>query len=263
MGVTQVVHPDRREPERRSDSAYQYVRVPKVRLHGSLDEVFTPGEVNLVPPSPGVYFLLDSTRRLLYVGKATSLRRRLHDHSRTSRWRAVSAIGFEPTVTEAAALAREAAVLAAVQTPWNKSQIDAYFSFVTRTSKGLTLGREGRYGVFPHLGRGAMSVPGRACIDGFDAFARVVKTTSPDARLVHLFLTGQSDAVLRVDLDCDQPHVRHGIERDRFAAGRFYEAGPKAMRRLRLRHAGRGVVTQDQYIDWIKDELTDLLGDFR
>ena len=216
----------------------------------------------MTPALPGVYFLLDPTRRLLYVGKAGSLRRRLLDHSRTPRWQAVGLVAFEAARSEAQALAREAEILAAVQPPWNKSHIDTFFAFVTPTQRGLTLTRTGEYGCFPHLGHGAMSDAGRACIDGFDALHRIVKTTRPDRRLLHLFLTGQSDALLRVDLDIDQPHIRHGVERDRIVARGFYRAGPQAIRRLRLRHGGRGVVTRAQYIDWVHGELIELLGSF-
>jgi hypothetical protein len=121
---------------------------------------------------------------------------------------------------------------------------------------------DGDYGCFPHLGRGALSAPGRACIDGFDALNRLIKATSPERRLVHLFLTGESDAVLRVAVDTDQPHIRYGIERDRITARGFFTAGPKAMRSLRLRHGGRGVVSRAQYTEWIRTELADLLGSF-
>jgi hypothetical protein len=105
-----------------------------------------------------------------------------------------------------------------------------------------------------------MSDAGRACIDGFDALRRIVKETQPEPRLLHLFLTGQSAEILRVDLNVDQPHIRHGIKRDRVTARGFYGAGPRAMRRLRLRHGGRGCVSAEQFVNWIRDELTDLLG---
>ena len=103
-------------------------------------------EIASVPRSPGVYFLLDEAHRLVYVGKAASLQRRLTDHSRTPRWAAVSLIAFELAASEANALEREAAILAAIQPPWNKSHIDAFFTFVTPARNGLRMGRDGDYG---------------------------------------------------------------------------------------------------------------------
>jgi predicted GIY-YIG superfamily endonuclease len=216
--------------------------------------------VEEAPAEPGVYFLLDQDHRLLYVGKASSLRRRLADHSRQGRWASVGSVRYERVASEAAALAREADILAALRPPWNKAHVDSYFAFVTLSANGLVLGPTGDYGCFPHLGRGALSESGRACIDGFDALARLVKATQPEHRLVHEFLIGTTDSLLGVELDTDQPHVRHGWERDRRTAHRFYEAGPRAVRALRLRHGGRGLVSSEQFIAWITAEVEVLLG---
>jgi hypothetical protein len=211
------------------------------------------------PPLPGVYLLLAADGRLLYVGKASNLQRRLHDHARTPRWCHVDAVRVEILPSGAAAVSREADILAALRPPWNKAHVDGYFSYVTVTPKDLRLGPAGDYGCFPHLGRGALSEPGRACIDGFDALNRIVKLTQPPFRLVHELLTGSSDRLLRADLDIDQPHIRHGIERDRRDAARFYAAGPRAMRRLRLDHGGRGPVSREQFIDWITGEVQSII----
>jgi hypothetical protein len=212
------------------------------------------------PPTPGVYFLLGEGRRLVYVGKASNLGRRLRDHVRSRRWNQVTDVCFEALPSEGAALAREADILAALRPPWNRAHLDDYFSFVSITAKGLSLGSAGDYGCFPHLGRGALSDSGRACIDGFDALGRIVKTTRPGDGLVHEFLTGRSDRLLRIDLDLDQPHIRHGVERDRRVAARFFEAGPRAMRTLRLRHGGRGKVSRQEFVDWITEEVRAVIG---
>ena len=212
-----------------------------------------------VPAGPGVYFLLDNDGRSVYVGKATNLRRRLRDHGRTLRWSQVGSFAYEELDSPAAALTREADLLTALRPPWNRTHIDAYFSFVALGPRGLRLGRVGDYGCFPHLGKGAMSAPGRACIDGFDALARIVRTTRPEHELVHDFLVGRSHRLLQAPLDIDQPHIRHGIQRDRVLAGGFYEAGPLAMCRLRRRHGGRGPVTPEQFVEWIKSEVESLL----
>jgi len=208
-----------------------------------------------VPPSPGVYYLLDADDRVVYVGKAANLRRRLRDHARSDRWSAIAGLRFEALESEAAALAREADILAALRPAWNKAHVDSYFSYVTVSPRALVLGAEGDYGCFPHLGRGALSETGRICIDGFDALNRVVKTTRPEKRLVHDFLLGRSSRLPRTPLEIDQPHIEHGVSRDRIVAERFYEAGPRAMRALRLRHGGTGSVTPLQFVDWISREV--------
>ena len=104
----------------------------------------------------------------MYVGKASDLRRRLLDHARSDELRGIAGIRYEVLDCEAAALAREADILSALA-PRNKAHVDDYFSYVSVTAEGLAFGSEGDYGCFPHLGRGALSEPGRACIDGFDA----------------------------------------------------------------------------------------------
>ena len=212
----------------------------------------------------GVYYLLGPRRALLYVGKAVDLDRRLADHARDSRWWGdVVDVRWEVVASERAALQREADVIVALQPPRNKSiRGDAFYSFVSVAPKGgLVLGRDGDYGVFPHLGRGAYSYAGRSCIDGFKALDRIVKATAPDRSELHAFLSGTSDRLLRVPLHAiEQPHVRHGIERDRAEARQFYECGPKAMRSLRLRHAGRAPVTREQFEAWIRAEVDEVLA---
>jgi hypothetical protein len=210
----------------------------------------------------GVYYLMGRGRELLYVGKAIDLDRRLADHARDSRWWGdVVDVRWEVMPDARAALAREADVIVALQPPRNRSgKAEQYFSFVSVRAKGLDFGRDGEYGCFPHLGRGAGLEPGRHCIDGYKALDRVVKATAPDRALLHAFLSGSSDRLLRVELDVDQPHVRHGIERDRAEAALFFAAGPKAMRALRLRHGGRGLVSKEQFVAWIRAEVDEVLA---
>jgi hypothetical protein len=212
----------------------------------------------------GVYYLLGRHRSLLYVGKAVDLDRRLADHARDSRWWGdVVDVRWEVMADEHAALVREADVIVALRPPRNRAGIaEQHFSFVSIGAKGLVFGRDGGdYGVFPHLGRGAGLRPGRHCMDGFKALEHVVRATTPDGALLHAFLSGHSDRLLRTPLDhVDQPHVRHGIERDRAEARLFYDAGPKAMRALRRRHGGRGVVTKEQFVGWIRAEVDEVLA---
>lgn len=218
-------------------------------------------DMTQLPSSPGVYFLLGPGGRLLYVGKAADLRRRLADHARSSRWMAVESVRFEMVATAASALALEADILAALRPPWNKTHLDSYFSYVSIRAGGLVITGTGEYGCFPHLGKGALSAPGRACIDGFDALNRIVRATRPDRSLVHDFLTGRSDRLLSTEIELDQPHVAHGVRRDRIAARGFYEAGPAWMRRLRLSHGGRGRVTREQFVTWISQEVEAVIND--
>lgn len=212
-----------------------------------------------MPDAPGVYYLLGRGHHLLYVGKAIDLRKRLRQHAREARWEEVFEVRWEAAASGSAALRREADVLAALRPPWNKAHIDNYFAFVNVRASGLNLASVGEHGCFPHLGKGALSESGRACIDGFDALNRIVKATSPDRALLDRFLSGRSSALLRAPLDIEQPHIRHGLERDRRIAQRFYEFGPRAMRELRLRHGGRGLVTKQRFISWIAEEVHEVL----
>jgi hypothetical protein len=211
------------------------------------------------PVAPGVYYLL-AGRRLQYVGTASNLRRRLAEHRRSGRWTRITSVRWELFASPASALARETAVLVALRPPRNRAPVDDYFAFVQRGRRGgLVLAADGEYGCFPHLGRGALSAPGGACIDGFDALARLVRAVPPTDDDLDAFLTGESDRLLATALDEDQPHVRLGIERDRAVARRFYEAGPVALATLRRRHGATGAVTRAQWIAWIKSEVRELL----
>jgi hypothetical protein len=213
------------------------------------------------PTAPGVYYLLTPTGRLSYVGKAGNLRRRLGEHGRDPRWARIADVRWEVLASEAAATAREADVIVALQPARNRAiRGDEFYSFVTVGRRGrLELGHTGEYGCFPHLGPGAYSDPGRACIDGFNALNHVIAATKPDEQLVHAFLSGASDALLEIDYDEEQPHVRFGVDRDRRSARAFFDAGPKAMRTLQLRHGGTGQVSRTQFVDWIRAEVNELV----
>lgn len=213
------------------------------------------------PTAPGVYYLLTPTRRLSYVGKAGNLRTRLLTHARDPRWANIADVRWELMASDRAAQAREADVIVALRPARNRAiKGDAHFSFVSVGPKGLELGASGEHGCFPHLGRGAYAQPGRHCIDGFKALDRLVRSTRPDVALVHAFLSGQSDEVLRLEVDEDQPHVRLGIDNDRAEAAAFFAAGPRAMRRLRERHGGGdGRVTRAQFEAWIRAEVEEVL----
>jgi excinuclease UvrABC nuclease subunit len=82
-----------------------------------------------LPNAPGVYFMLGSGERLLYIGKAKRLRTRLRSYARLMPGKDeerlvemishVRSIRWELQATEAKALAREAALLHALRPPYN------------------------------------------------------------------------------------------------------------------------------------------------
>jgi hypothetical protein len=170
-------------------------------------------------------------------------------------------VRWEVLPSEAAAIAREADVIVALQPARNRAiRRDEFYSYVTVARRGrLELGSQGEHGCFPHLGRGAYSEPGRACIDGFKALEHVLRVTKPDQELVHEFLAGTSDRLLLVDYEEEQPHVRFGVERDRLCAKGFFDAGPATMRAVRLRHDATGPVTREKFVEWIRAEVDEVI----
>jgi predicted GIY-YIG superfamily endonuclease len=78
------------------------------------------------PATPGVYVLKDADGRVLYVGKATNLRRRLRAHFADRRWRAIKPgmsraadAEWQEVGSELEALLREAALIDQLQPPLN------------------------------------------------------------------------------------------------------------------------------------------------
>ena len=78
------------------------------------------------PPTPGVYVLKDADGRVLYVGKAVHLRRRLRAHFAERRWRALKPemsraadAEWHEVGSEIEALLREAALIQTLRPPVN------------------------------------------------------------------------------------------------------------------------------------------------
>ncbi|HEX5096062.1 MAG TPA: GIY-YIG nuclease family protein [Acidimicrobiia bacterium] len=159
-----------------------------------------------MPPQPGVYFLLAENTELLYVGKASNLRTRLAQHARAAgattdvRLRALYArtgeVRWEAAPDEAAAAAREADVIVALQPRFNASIVDeGRWNYVTiepgrhgpaSMRLGLTPSTDRpaqAYGCFPHLGHGLSSGPGIACSDGYTALLRLLWVCSTGGTL--------------------------------------------------------------------------------
>ncbi|MET9019647.1 GIY-YIG nuclease family protein [Actinopolymorpha sp. NPDC004070] len=168
------------------------------------------------PRHPGVYLFLDESGEILYVGKATSIRRRLSQHAATKvpmsrldqRYDLVRRVVWEPAADERAAFWREEELIFALRPPFNGDpdqrspglrSRDALVPYVvvTETAEG-TLGftlepvvpKGGRaYGCFPHLGKGMGSRLGVTCSDGYTSFLRLLWAASGEGVRVPASIT--------------------------------------------------------------------------
>src|SRR3989344_5671613 len=94
-----------------------------------------------LPDTPGVYLMKDRAGRLLYVGKAANLKRRVssyftrpHDYRIEKLVSEISKIGFEKTLNALEALVLESALIKKHQPPYNiKEKDDKSFLFVAVT----------------------------------------------------------------------------------------------------------------------------------
>ena len=179
---------------------------------------------------------------------------------------------------------------------WNYIVVEALDPDLDRVRFSLSelpATRSGKaYGCFPHLGRGVSARPAIACSDGYTALLRLlwaasdvtgshvparVTRSAPDrfdttvgAALVeslHAFLSGTSDRLLAELAATAAPRERYfepGLVRDREAAKAFFIHGPRALRRLRLRH-GRpaGLMSRSAIEALLIDDLREAIGDFR
>lgn len=84
-----------------------------------------------LPPSPGVYIFRDSANRPLYIGKSTSLQRRVRSHftdsagfvrRRDGMLEQIDAIEWEPTGSELRALVREAELITTLSPTYNRNR---------------------------------------------------------------------------------------------------------------------------------------------
>jgi hypothetical protein len=149
-----------------------------------------------------VYFFLDVRTELLYVGKATNLRKRLRQHvgsqarATGARLRAmytrVADVRWVVTADEAGAATREADLIVALQPVFNAAYTDqARWVFISCRLGDHRAAAEFRlveqpdpaparaYGCFPHLGRGVSSRPAIACSDGYAALLRALWAATP------------------------------------------------------------------------------------
>ena len=267
---------------------------------------------SVAPTCPGVYFFLDDDRRLLYVGKAVNLRRRLQQHakerpySERSKYARVRTVAWEELPDDDAACAREADLIVALQPARNRSiaagatwsylVVDASSDDVCRFSivAGDPPSRKGDvYGCFPHLGKGQSSRPGIACSDGLTALLRLLWATGPRGTQPYpraiagtsppfeatvgvaaahrpglRRLLGGTSARLLADLataiEADvEAYLRPALTRDLALARDFFDFGPAALRRLRLRHGlAPGPVERDRIESLLRAEVVASIGDF-
>jgi len=163
---------------------------------GVLDDAATSA-----PDAPGVYLMFDRARRLLYVGKALHLDRRLRQHAtaartkRTPRDRArrdlVAEVAWEIHADEMSAASREADLIVAFAPPLNASTaVDGRWVFlgIDQVGDGVRRFRLDAapsfggavFGCFPHLGVGVGTARGIACSEGYPALLRLLWAVAED-----------------------------------------------------------------------------------
>jgi len=157
------------------------------------------------PREPGVYLFLGGAREVLYVGKASNLRHRLHQHAVAGpptshlhkRYDHVRRVVWEIAPDEEAATWREADLIFAFRPPFNANpglksadpagcEARPPFVVVADDDGILKFSLEPgphapgtrAYGCFPHLGKGVSSRLGIACSDGYVAFLRLLWAAS-------------------------------------------------------------------------------------
>lgn len=148
---------------------------------------------------PGVYLMLDADGQLVYVGKASNIRRRLEGHARGPKrpedvraQRIVSTVADVrwivcPSDREARCL--EADLIIAFVPPYNASMSREGYTYVQVSPDHVfTLteeppSRSGRvYGGFPHLGKGRASWRGVRTNAGYSALLRLLWVAYADDR---------------------------------------------------------------------------------
>ncbi|HVX45387.1 MAG TPA: nucleotide excision repair endonuclease [Mycobacteriales bacterium] len=144
------------------------------------------------------------------------------------------------------------------------------------------------YGCFPHLGKGVGSDIGIACSDGYTALLRLLWAATGEGEHIpatitrsaplsfsvpapaglngnlHRFLSGTrarlADELLAAAAH-RPPFMQPGLRADRAAALRFFAAGPKSVRAVRLRHRVRArVIDETTYRRLVRDEIAPLVA---
>lgn len=149
--------------------------------------------------------MLGGRGQVLYVGKASDLRRRLKEHERgtssDARMRRMArSVREVRTITcsdESEALCREAELIMSLEPSYNRMVAGEEPSFVEVTSRSMRNGRidlemrlttepsESRgavYGAFVHLGKGRFAWPAARCKEGHIALMRLLWVTFTEGR---------------------------------------------------------------------------------
>ena len=255
--------------------------------------------VNDAPTTPGVYVLLGAGDELLYVGKATNLRRRIRDHLRSGakRFHDVRWIACED---EAAALCLEADLICALCPPLNAAIAEESYAFVFLETSGdvvrFTLAKRPpdpgarAFGGFVHLGKGKVAWPAIRCNAGYSALLRLLWTAhappaereriparlrgkapplsheTPLPRPVHRsvfdFLAGRSARLVQRIAD-PPPLLASRFASDLVSAGLFFRMGPAAVRARCIRHGVAEPLDEETFRRLVADELRDAIGDVK
>jgi len=234
------------------------------------------GLIEEAPTGPGVYLLVAEGGRLVYVGKASNLRRRLREHARTDRrtFRSVVDVRWEEAPDERTALVREADLIVLLKPRGNRAhtgQQKHCYVRVDHDAGCISLVEQVcGYGTFPHVAKGTFSQAATLTKAGFTALLRLLWVVQPDraraARipgriagdspplthactvddewrsLLHDFLSGTSLALVPalhariLDLD-DLPEIMHlPLARDASAACTFFSLAPQRTNDARVRY---------------------------
>lgn len=232
----------------------------------------------------------DLRERIRQHARTIPNRDRLHE-----RYRLVREVRWEILSDEDAAATREADLIVALQPRFNALIDTGRWAYILvspaqngKESLCFELAQDMRDGArafdcFPHLGKGVMLRPAIACSDGYTAFLRLLWAasgegdhmpsritrsaphlfeTAVDRSLrssLHSFLSGVSERLLS-QLDeavrRRESYMLPGLERDRSAARGFFGYGPRAIRRLRLRHGlPTGPISRDEIVRRLSSEV--------
>jgi hypothetical protein len=191
--------------------------------------VLTRAWLEKVPTSPGVYRFYDDSGKLLYVGKAANLKRRLSSHARSMQGASAASRGrgpldrphrveYEVTGSELEALLREAKLIA-TRSPRSNVQREVHergkeyapgraqaLLFPARESGALSVVfvRAGRFEGLVRIGPrgGGLLEASRILKEFFRRSSRSASSgTDADSEILRSWLSRNSDSVSRVDLD--------------------------------------------------------------
>ena len=256
-----------------------------------LKERFAPEFFRRLPREPGVYHFFDETGRLIYIGKAKDLRRRIGSYryvhpDRDSRktWRLVNRIHrieWETCESHEAALLKESQLLREHRPQFNRANVWPWSSVyigVKTTGKRvhLTVGRNlddehQWYGAFKSFAIYAFSALHRLirqhhadpaaplkCFDWDTGRSFAVDSQNVAVENLQQFLSGISrDFLTAFEQDADpigHEALAHQnlVLNDLILLDEFYERGPQRNREILADHGQQDeLVTPEQLVDWL------------